>query len=82
MATLRKMYVPVKDQNACRIKTNEEMKVMYGKPNNVTIKKVQRLEWAGHLVRMYDDSLKRKVFLKKMDGEEKQKTKIKVLRLY
>jgi len=58
------------------------MKVMYGKPNTVTIIKVQRLEWAGHLVRMSDDRMKRKVFPRKMDGEEKQKTKIKVVRLY
>jgi len=55
---------------------------MYGKPNTVTIIKVQRLEWAGHLVRMSDDRMKRKVFPRKMDGEEKQKTKIKVVRLY
>jgi hypothetical protein len=48
------------------------MKVMYGKPNTVTIIEVQRLEWAGHLVRMSDDRMKRKVFLRKMDGEEKQ----------
>jgi hypothetical protein len=49
------------------------MKVMYGKPNTVTIIKALKLEWAGHLVRMSDDSLKRKVVLWKMDGEEKQK---------
>jgi len=31
---------------------------------------------------MADDRMKRKVFLRKMDGEEKQNTKIKVVRLY
>jgi len=46
---------------------------MYGKPNTETIIKVQRLEWADHLITMSDDSLKEKVFLRKMDGEEKQK---------
>jgi hypothetical protein len=38
------------------------MKVMYGKPNTVTIITVQRLEWAGHLVRMSDDRMKGKYF--------------------
>jgi hypothetical protein len=47
------------------------MKVIYGKPNIVTIIEVQRLEWTGHLVRMSDDRMKGKVFLRKMDGEEK-----------
>ena len=45
---------------------------MYGKPNTVTIIEVQRLEWAGHLVRMSDNSMKRNVFLRKMEGQEKQ----------
>ena len=57
------------------------MKVMYGKQDTVTIIKVQRLEWAGHLARMSADRMKRKVFLRKLEGEEKQKTKIKVVRL-
>ena len=45
---------------------------MYGKPNIVTIIEVQRLERAGHLVRMSNDSLKMKLFLRKMDEEDKQ----------
>jgi hypothetical protein len=40
---------------------------MYRKANVVTIIKVRRLEWAGHVVRMSDDRTVKKVFLGKPD---------------
>ena len=53
-----------------RIWINEELQVMYRKPNTVTIIKV-RLEWAGHLVSMSDDRTIKKVFLGKPDRRQK-----------
>jgi hypothetical protein len=50
----RKIYGPIKDQNLWRIWTNDELQVMYRKPNILTTIKVRRLEWAGHLVGMSD----------------------------
>jgi hypothetical protein len=35
--------------------TNDELQVMYKKPNTVTTIKVRRLEWAGNLLRTSDD---------------------------
>jgi hypothetical protein len=69
--TLRKIYGPIEDQNSWRIRANDELQVMYRKPNIVTTIKVRRLEWAGHLVRMSDDRTVKKVFLGKPDGRIK-----------
>jgi hypothetical protein len=69
---LRKTYGPVKDRNGWRIRTNDELQVMYIKPNIVTTIKVSRLEWAGHVVRMSDDRTVKKVFVGNQMEEEKQ----------
>jgi hypothetical protein len=66
---LRKIYGSIKDQNGWRVHTNVELLAMYREPDIVTIK--VRLEWAGHLVRMSDDSTVKKVFLWKPDGRGK-----------
>jgi hypothetical protein len=44
---------------------------MYRNPNIVTTIAVGRLEWAAHIVRMSDDRIVKKVFLKKPDGRRK-----------
>jgi hypothetical protein len=44
---------------------------MYRKPHIKATVKVRRLEWAGHLLRMCDDSIVKKVFLGKPDGRRK-----------
>jgi hypothetical protein len=45
---LRKIYVPIKDQNDWRILTEDELQVMYRKPNISRTVKGRRLEWVGH----------------------------------
>jgi hypothetical protein len=64
-------YAPIKDKNDWRVRTNDELQVMYRKQNIVTTIKVRRLEWAGHVVRMSDDRTVNKVFLGKPDGRRK-----------
>lgn len=44
---------------------------MSRKPNIVATVKVRGLEWAGHPLRMCDDSTVNKVFLGKPDGRRK-----------
>jgi hypothetical protein len=51
--------------------TNDELQVMYRKINIVTTRKVRRLEWAGHLVRMSHDRTVKKYFWGKQMEEEK-----------
>jgi hypothetical protein len=65
------MYGPIKDQNGWTIRTNDELQVMYRKPNIVATVKVRRLEWAGNLVRMCDDETVKKVFMEKPEGRRK-----------
>jgi hypothetical protein len=68
---LRKIYGSMKRQNGWRIRTNGELQVVNIKPNILTTIQVRRLEWAGHLVRMFDESTVRKVFRGKPDGRRK-----------
>jgi hypothetical protein len=68
---LRNIYGPIEDQNGWRSRTSDELQIMYRKPNIVTIK-VRRLEWAGHVVRMFGDRTVKKVFLGNQMVEEKQ----------
>jgi hypothetical protein len=68
---LRNIYGPIEDQNGWRIRTNDELQVMYRKPNIVTTIKVRRLKWAGHVVRMSDDRTVKRVFVGKPDGRRK-----------
>jgi hypothetical protein len=58
----------LKDQNGWRIRTNDELQVIYRKPNIVTTLKVRRLEWAGHVVRISDNRTAKKVFVGKPVG--------------
>jgi hypothetical protein len=68
---LRKIYGPIKDKNGWRILTNDELQVMYRKRNILTTRKVRRLKWAGHLVRMSDDRTVKKISVGKADGRRK-----------
>jgi hypothetical protein len=54
---------------------------MYRKPHIVTTRKVRRLEWAGHLVRMSDNRIVKKVFLGKPDGRRRRARRPKLRRL-
>jgi hypothetical protein len=65
---------PIKDQNAWRIRTNDELQVMCRKPSTVTTIKVRRRESSDHLVRMSDDRTVKKVFLGKPDGRRKARS--------
>jgi hypothetical protein len=68
---VRKIHGPIKDQYGWRIRTNDEMQIMYRKSNIVATIKVRRLELVGHLVRLSDDRTVKKVFLGKPDGRKK-----------
>ena len=49
---LRKIYGPTKENGQWRIKTNEEMRTKYKSQDIVTVIKIRRLEWLGHVSRM------------------------------
>jgi hypothetical protein len=68
---LCKIYAPKKDQNGCRIRTNDDLQVMCRKTKIVTTVNIRRLEWAGHLVRTSDGRTVKKVLLGTPGGRRK-----------
>jgi hypothetical protein len=59
--TLRKIYGPVKDQENWRIRTDSELDTLTGGVNIVRYIKAQRLRWFGHIQRMEDDRMVKKL---------------------
>jgi hypothetical protein len=58
---LRKIYGPVKDQENWRIRTNSELDTLTGGVNIVRYFKAQRLRWFGHIQRMEDGRMVKKL---------------------
>ena len=56
------MFGPTKENQICRIKTNEELDKLIKHKNIVTYIKAQRLSWFGHVQRMSDTRTVKKIF--------------------
>ena len=65
---LMKIYGPTKENGRWRIKTNEELMTKYKNPDIVSIIKIRRLEWLGHIVRMNETGSVKKIFEGKLEG--------------
>jgi len=60
---LRKIYGPTKEKDGTwRIKSNEELNRLTGNKNIMNYIKAQRLAWFGHVRRMPDNSMVKKVY--------------------
>ena len=60
---LRIIYGPTKENDATwRIKSNEELNRLTGNKTIINHIKAQRLAWFGHVYRMSDDSMAKKVY--------------------
>jgi hypothetical protein len=60
---LRRIYGPTKESDGTwRIKSNEELNSLIGNKNIVNYIKAQRLAWFGHVHRMADNSMLKKVY--------------------
>jgi hypothetical protein len=79
---VRKKDGPVKVQSGRIIRSNDELQVMYRKPNIVATIKVRRVEWAGNVVRMSHDRTVTKVSGQTRWKKKSRETKIEVVRLY
>ncbi|XP_039299202.1 uncharacterized protein LOC120355027 [Nilaparvata lugens] len=58
---LRKIYGPIFSNGEWRIRTNQELRELFGNPDIVSEIKVRRLSWLGHLERMSDSRSAKKV---------------------
>ena len=58
---LRTIYGPGKEQNNWSIRTNSEVRTLTGGVNIVRYIEAQRLRWFGHIQRMEDDRMVKKL---------------------
>ena len=65
---LRKIYGLTKENGKWRIKTNEELRTKYKSQDIVTVIKIQRLEWLGHVSRMNETRSVKKILEGKLEG--------------
>jgi hypothetical protein len=59
---LRRIFGPTKENQIWRIKTNEELDKLIKHKNIVNYIKSQRLSWFGHVQRMSDTRMVKKIF--------------------
>jgi hypothetical protein len=60
---LRRIYGPTKESGGTwRIKSNDELNRLIGNKNVINYIKAQRLAWFGHVHRMPDNSMVKKVY--------------------
>jgi hypothetical protein len=65
---LRKIYGPTKENGQWRIKANVELISKYKSQDIVTVIKIRRLEWLGHVIRMNENCSVKKILEGKLEG--------------
>jgi hypothetical protein len=65
---LKKIYGPKKENGQWRIKTNAELITKYKSQDIVTVIKIRRFEWLGHVIRMNETRAVKKIFEEKLEG--------------
>ena len=65
---VRKIYGPTKENGQWRNKTNLELMTKYKSQDTVTVIKIRRLEWIGHVIRMNETRSVKKIFEGKLEG--------------
>jgi hypothetical protein len=69
---MRKMYGPINEGGQWRIRTNIELQELYGERNMVAFIKKGRLRWLGHLERMDDNRVPKRVLYGRPGGRRKK----------
>jgi hypothetical protein len=63
---IRKIYGPIKMNEERKIRTNEEIENILENENIVRFIKAQRLRWLGHVARMGEDRLPKRILQEKI----------------
>jgi hypothetical protein len=63
---IRKIYGPIKMNEEWKIRINEEIENILENENIVRLIKAQRLRWLGHVVRMGEDRLTKRILQEKI----------------
>ena len=61
MKILRRIYGPVKDDNVWRIRYSQELYQIHNAPNIIQTIKIARLRWVGHVKRMNECEMPRRI---------------------
>jgi hypothetical protein len=61
MKILRRIYGPTQEGGRWRPRWNNELYILYNEPNIVEDIKIRRLGWAGHIIRMEEERIPKKV---------------------
>jgi hypothetical protein len=69
---LRKIYGPTKEKGQWRIKTNLELTTKYKSKDIVTVIKIRRLAWLGHVTGMNVTRAVKKIFEGKLEGRRRR----------
>jgi hypothetical protein len=69
---LRKIYRPTKENGCWRIKTNHEILEKFKSPDIISVIKLRILEWLGHVMRMNETRVARKILDHKPGGKRRR----------
>jgi len=69
---LRAIFGPTNDNAEWRIKYNNGLYTLYKESDTVTYIKINRLKWAGHVIRMEEQSLTRGVLFALAEGRRQR----------
>jgi hypothetical protein len=65
---VRRIYSPVRERERWRIRSNRELEEILGGEDVVKFVKSRRLTWLGHVERMEDEKMSRKLLHGRMEG--------------
>jgi len=69
---LRAIFGPTNDNGEWRIKYSNELFTLYKESDTVTYIKINRLKWAGHVIRMEEQSPTRRVLVAVVEGSRQR----------
>jgi hypothetical protein len=68
---IRRIYGPVKDRDQWRCRYNKQLCDLFKEPRLSVIIKIGRLRWAGHVIRMEENSMPRRLMYTQSEGPRK-----------
>jgi hypothetical protein len=66
-----------KENEVWLIRTNEELKELHNKPDIVAEIRSRRIGWLGHVIRMEDGQIVKKLFKEKLGGSRRGRPKLR-----
>jgi hypothetical protein len=69
---LRKIYGPTKENGCWRIRMNHEIREKFKSPDIISVIKLLRLEWLGHIMRINETRVERKTLDDKPGGKRRR----------